>query len=119
VTDAIDKWAGKGTTLPKVDGVEVRQGREQSQEAGHFIDRAYWSTTYQWLPANMAFQDDGTLRFTSYINNLHPKKHPEIYQLVEQLVDRALPAWQRVLSSRPVTNKGETQCRFGLPPTVE
>ncbi|KAK3901763.1 hypothetical protein C8A05DRAFT_16086 [Staphylotrichum tortipilum] len=119
VTDAVDKWAGKGAIVPKVEGVETRPGREHLQEQGHFIDRAYWSTTYQWLPANLAFQADGTVRFTSYINNLHPKKHPEIYRLVEQLVDRALPAWQRVLSSRPVTEEGETQCRFGLPPTVD
>lgn len=67
---------------------------------------------YQWLPANLAFQEDGTVRFTSYINNLHPRKHPEIYALVEKLVDKAIPAWDRVLSGTAVNERGEPQKRF-------
>ncbi len=81
-------------------------------------DDAYWSRTYQWLPANLAFQDDGTVRLTSYINNLHPKKHPEIYRLVEKLIDTAIPAWDAVLTSAPIVNDhddNDTQIRFAMP----
>jgi hypothetical protein len=89
------------------------------QKGESYIERDYWSQTYQWLPANLAFQDDGTVRFTSYINNLHPKKHPEIYRLVEKLIDTAIPAWERVLSSTPVVESAESQTRFDLPPPVQ
>lgn len=74
----------------------------------------YWSETFQWLPANLAFQEDGTVKFTSYINNLHPKKYPDIYRLIEKVVDMAIPAWDRVLSSTITPQK-----RFDLPPEVE
>ena len=84
-------------------------------------DDVYWSRNYQWLPANLAFQDDGTVRFTSYINNLHPNKHPEIYRLVEKLIDKAIPAWDAVLTSAPIVNDSDdTQIRFAMPlPVLE
>jgi hypothetical protein len=107
VTDAIDKWSGKGEIVAK-------SGLESYHDS--LVERDYWSENYQWLPANLAFQEDGTIRFTSYINNLHPNKHPEIYRLVEKLIDVAIPAWDRVLGSNPVTQSGQSQQRFGLPP---
>jgi hypothetical protein len=120
VADAVDKWSGKGEVVPgpQPDPGDVGH-RLDSYDLGDSINRAYWSETYQWLPANLAFQEDGTVRFTSYINNLHPKKHPEVYRLVEKLVDTAIPAWNRVLSSTPVDGDGKTQKRFALPDPVE
>ena len=104
ITEAIDRWSGKGEVVPMT---------KETPE-----DDAYWSRIYQWLPANLSFQDDDTVRFTSYINNLHPKKHPEIYRLIEELIDRAIPAWDAVLTSAPIVNgpdDEETQMRFGMP----
>lgn len=122
VADAIDKWSGKGEVVsqPKPDpGNADRAHGGSAYYQGYGIDRSYWSETYQWLPANLEFQEDDTVRFTSYINNLHPKKHPEIYRLVEKLIDTAIPAWNRVLSSTPVDEDGKTQKRFGMPDPVE
>lgn len=105
--------------MPKTKGAQsVEFGSQDSEDGESDINREYWSQTYQWLPANLAFRDDGTVRFTSYINNLHPKKHPEIYRLVERLIDAAIPAWERVLSSTPVVESAESQTRFDLPPPV-
>ncbi|KAL9562711.1 hypothetical protein ACKAV7_013275 [Fusarium commune] len=36
-----------------------------------------------WLPANVGFREDGSADFTSYVNNLHPTKFPEIYRTIE------------------------------------
>ena len=63
------------------------------------------------------------MRFTSYINGLHPKKHTEIYRLVEKLVEKlvdiAIPAWERILPSNPpLDESGQYQKRFDLPPTI-
>ncbi|KAK8113558.1 hypothetical protein PG984_014084 [Apiospora sp. TS-2023a] len=78
-TDAVAKWAGKGETTPS-------QGEN------------YWSANYQWLPANLEFRYDDTVRFTSYINNLHPTKYEGIYRTIEKLVERALPAWEQCIA---------------------
>jgi len=98
VSDALE-WAGKGygEIVPK-DG---RPTEDESQR-GQFWDSesipsSFWSETYQWLPANLEFNKDGNVKFTSYVNNLHPDKHPEIYKAIEQLVDISIPAWDYVL----------------------
>ena len=61
------------------------------------IDSAFWSNRFQWLPANVGFDDNGAAHFTSYINNLHPTKYAPIYTTIEKLVDAAIPAWNRCL----------------------
>ncbi|KAK0719047.1 hypothetical protein B0T21DRAFT_60415 [Apiosordaria backusii] len=128
VEDAIEKWAGKGQVIEK----PPMQPREEPRPyRSDYSTRSFWSETYQWLPANLAFQNDGTVKFTSYINNLHPKKHSEIYRILERLIDTAIPAWERVLSGRAIIGEasvdttGENgeeeevapvQERFDLPP---
>lgn len=90
--------------------------------------RALWSNRFQWLPANVGFDDDGKARFTSYINNLHPTKHAEIYPTIERLVDAALPAWNRCLkyyeprrgSLQVAARAGyRSKPRFATPPYCE
>lgn len=72
----------------------------------------HYSSNYQWLPANLAFQGDGSVKLTSCINNLHPNKYPEIYRTIEKLVDSALPLWDQCLSS----GEGESRSvRYPLP----
>ncbi|KAJ8066741.1 hypothetical protein OCU04_004131 [Sclerotinia nivalis] len=90
VNDAIEKWVGKGS----FGGVKYEpKGHSFSGDKQH-----YWSNTYQWLPANVAFQEDGKVKFTSYINNIHPTKYPEIYHTIEKLVETALPLWDQCLT---------------------
>ncbi|ATZ53930.1 hypothetical protein BCIN_09g06840 [Botrytis cinerea B05.10] len=99
VNDAIEKWAGKGEIIPL--GAEIHRGTRnttwgyQGSDSGRYH---YWSNKYQWLPANMAFQEDGTVKFTSYINNIHPTRYPEIYRTIEKLVETTLPLWDQCLA---------------------
>ena len=44
-------------------------------------------------------------RFTSYINNLHPQRHAELYNVIEKVVDAAIPLWGRTLSSWPIQQR--------------
>ncbi|KAI7914560.1 hypothetical protein M0657_009421 [Pyricularia oryzae] len=46
----------------------------------------------------MGFQEDGSLKFTSYMNNLHPTRYPEIYRVIETLATTALPLWDQCLA---------------------
>jgi hypothetical protein len=99
VKDAIDKWAGKGKVIGK--NIPGPPGRFDQPVGVHPYGGPapdYWSVNYQWLPANLAFQRDGSLRFTSYINNLHPTRYPEIYCTIEELIEASLPIWDQCLS---------------------
>ncbi|KAF3769013.1 hypothetical protein M406DRAFT_250309 [Cryphonectria parasitica EP155] len=91
VFDAIDKWAGKGNVL------DEEQPQPDREPFPNFGPNRYWSATYQWLPSNVIFQDDGSVKLTSYINNLHPTKYPEIYVAIEQMINTAIPAWDQCL----------------------
>lgn len=99
VDDAIIKWAGKGSIVPK-DDWEYDPVRDQFQYGvgGANVPPQFWSNTYQWLPANVAFQKDGSVKFTSYINNIHPNKYPDVYRTIEKLIQTSLPIWDQCLA---------------------
>jgi hypothetical protein len=113
VEDAIKAWAGKGTIIPKEEEPPSDDQRRGlwNREVDHY------SSNYQWLPANVAFQDDGSVKLTSYINNLHPNKYPEIYRTIEKLVETTLPLWDQCLSQDEGTSRrcaGRTCPRLAL-----
>ncbi|KFA54266.1 hypothetical protein S40293_07830 [Stachybotrys chartarum IBT 40293] len=115
VEDAIDRWAGKGTVIRTQPAYDTRGGALLDAPAGNL-----WSATYQWLPSNVKFQDDGSVRFTSYINNLHPVKYRSIYRVLEKLIEKALPAWDLCVApyeggSVASSSAGRTQPRFPMP----
>ncbi|VUC30769.1 unnamed protein product [Clonostachys rosea] len=117
VDDAIDKWAGKGHIIPQPIG-----HKEASQTfdgyGGSQIEASFWSHEYQWLPANVKFQPDGSVKFTSYINNLHPLKHKEAYGTIEKLIEKSIPAWDNcvaVLRDWNHVSGGRTSGRFPHP----
>jgi len=91
VDDAVEKWAGKGEPISKLLPAEDNQNTRSRDIPPH-----YWSETYQWLPANLKFTDEGGVKFTSYVNNLHPSRR-EVYRAIERLVDVAIPLWDQCL----------------------
>lgn len=109
VEDAIKLWAGKGTVIP----IEPKEPDERRYRWGGMD---HYSNNYQWLPANVAFQPDGSVKFTSYINNLHPTKYPEIYRTVEKLVETTLPLWDQCLGYQ---RAGRKEPRIPLVPDPE
>lgn len=111
VSDAIDKWAGKG---------EIIEGGKQIPRSYSWteIPANYWSETYQWLPSNVTFQHDGRAKLISYINNLHPTKYPEIYATVEELINTVIPVWDQCLVSFEnyrLHGPGRKGSRFAFP----
>lgn len=75
-----------------------------------------WSDTYQWLPANVALRENGGCELTSYVNNLHPTKYPDIYHTIERAIGTAIPAWdqclQEFLGYRKQVVPGRHKSRF-------
>jgi hypothetical protein len=120
VGDSIENWAGKGDIIPKdAWRYDQENDRNRYNVGSGNTPPNFWSDTYQWLPANVAFQPDGSVRFTSYINNLHPKKYPDIYSTIEKLVETALPAWDQCLALvtkyKEREAAGRTESRFPKP----
>lgn len=69
---------------------------------------AYTSQTFQWLPADFQISADGSARLVSpYINNINRVRHKALYPVIEKLVAKATPMWNRVLSDllRPLTSE--------------
>jgi hypothetical protein len=120
VEDAIS-WAGKGEVIPQStetpSPVDIRRSIDYSV-GGSKVEPTFWSLDYQWLPSNLAFQSNGSVKFTSYINNLHPLKHRDIYKSIEKLVERSLCAWDFCLAQHSFGNSsglGRTKPRFPRP----
>ncbi|KAK1831506.1 hypothetical protein QBC39DRAFT_283218 [Podospora conica] len=85
VEDAVTCWAGEGSTC---------------SSAEEYRDKVEYSWVYQLthlLPSNVVFGDDGTVKITSYVNNLHPNEHASAYSLLEKLISAAVPAWDHAL----------------------
>lgn len=67
----------------------------------------YQSGRFQWLPSDFAVSEDGVVKLVSpYINNLHPEQHQSTYRVLEKVVEKAVPMWERVLSDlrRPLSD---------------
>jgi hypothetical protein len=58
-----------------------------------------WSRRFQWLPCEVKFQgDEGTdVKITSYINNIYPALHTDLYALIEKFISKSIPLWNEVL----------------------
>jgi hypothetical protein len=59
----------------------------------------FTSRKFQWLPADVIVAGDGSVKFLSYINNVHPKRHAALYPATASLLQRTLPLFERVLSA--------------------
>lgn len=88
-----------------------------------------WSCRFQWLPTEyqIPFGCDDVKqvrlvlerppelthpsRTLSYINNLHPMKHKELYSVIEQVVAKAIPLWNQTLT--------RVNAPCSLPPRVQ
>ena len=123
VEDAIFKWSGRGDIISGEDEWKPEGSERWRYGVGGSIPPDFWSVKYQWLPANVAFRDDGSVKLTSYINNLHPNKHPEIYRTIEKLIETSLPMWDQCLTLATGYERrqgpGRNAGRFGEPANAE
>lgn len=63
-------------------------------------DNGYsFSEKYQWLPSEVLVRADGTAKFQSYINNLHPEEHAELYGTIEKIFTAFVPLFNKTLTN--------------------
>ncbi|KAF9419124.1 hypothetical protein BGZ76_004292 [Entomortierella beljakovae] len=61
-------------------------------------DSIYSSRRFQWLPTDVIITEDGKASFKSYINNLHPEEHKDMYPVLEEILERFIPMFEDVIS---------------------
>ena len=62
-------------------------------------DPEFVSECFQFLPSDFSVDADGKVALiSSYINNIHPTHHKELYSVIPDILQRALPMFERVLS---------------------
>ncbi|KAI8935769.1 hypothetical protein NX059_007289 [Plenodomus lindquistii] len=84
-----------------------------------------WSNRFQWLPCEVSFPDGENARIDSYINNLHPADHKDLYTTLGKLITKAMPFWNIVCRCHsggdlPSTLRTDSQAvTYRLPEGVE
>ncbi|KAG7375404.1 hypothetical protein PHYPSEUDO_001468 [Phytophthora pseudosyringae] len=66
------------------------------------------STDYQWIPTDFVVAEGGeprregdvAVRTLSYINNLHPEQHTDLYDSIGEILARFVPLFEHMLSDR-------------------
>jgi len=95
------QYTGKGEILPLPKPEELHDGQRVREEVMYWRlhPKVVYSSRFQWLPCEVDFDEDGTVKIASYVNNLHPVKHRDLYPVIEQIVAKAIPLWNATLSS--------------------
>ncbi|KAF9880650.1 hypothetical protein CkaCkLH20_01692 [Colletotrichum karsti] len=94
VEDALD-YCGMGIKLRSPAKAETTQStfRQWSSREGLKV----LSNEFQWLPCDVKIDPaTGRAKIASYINNLHPKEHAHLYPIIEQFIEKSLPAWDAI-----------------------
>ncbi|KAF6763599.1 hypothetical protein DFP72DRAFT_479215 [Ephemerocybe angulata] len=71
-----------------------------------------YSTEFQWLPCEVDILGEKP-RILTYINNLHPEHHPDLYTVVEDVIAAAIPLWERTLA--PIQSEGGSRIPRRIP----
>ncbi|KAG5634945.1 hypothetical protein H0H81_000256 [Sphagnurus paluster] len=88
--------SGEGVTIamPRADSMPPNDDDEDDDDES----AQPYSRRFQWLPCDVEFVDEGAVKIASYVNNLHPKHHRALYGVLEQLIQCAIPLWNRALT---------------------
>ena len=89
--------SGKGAVVPGDQLISATRPGQHLQE--EVRNGPLWSNQFQWLPAEVKFtgQDGTDVKITSYINNLHPIQHNDLYAIIETFISKSIPLWNEVL----------------------
>ncbi|RDB22804.1 hypothetical protein Hypma_010044 [Hypsizygus marmoreus] len=88
--------SGEGETIPVPLEAEIDLGWQVSYL--HKPLRKPFSTQFQWLPCDVDISDKDRVKIISYINNLHPDKHKDLYSAIEKVIHHTIPIWNMTLT---------------------
>ncbi|KAF9972722.1 hypothetical protein BGZ73_004149 [Actinomortierella ambigua] len=78
---------------------DVANEMPEIEDAGNIgnIGKYYYSKKYHWLPTDFEVSGEGKVNIKSYINNLHPLEHKEMYPVLGEIFEKFLPMFEQVL----------------------
>jgi hypothetical protein len=80
--------------MPSLQGIGGGLPKESESISLHDY---FESKKYQWLPSVFNVNDNGKVTIDSYINNLHPVRHKEMYKVIASIFEKFVPMFQKVL----------------------
>ncbi|TFA99926.1 hypothetical protein CCMA1212_008338 [Trichoderma ghanense] len=106
---------GVGTVLPAPKPIEIAgPGSDWSRPLENPLPSL--SYKFQWLPCEVVLNGPSA-KIDSYINNLHPVDHANLYPIIEQFIGKSLPAWDIIYRwpkefeiQRLKTRQARSQC---------
>lgn len=91
--------SGKGLCIPVPDDDELHLHASLSIETVRQDQPiASYSKRFQWLPCEVSFLPCDKVQIKSYINNLHPAKHSDLYSVIEEIISKVTPMWDAALT---------------------
>ncbi|KAF9461839.1 hypothetical protein BDZ94DRAFT_1310197 [Collybia nuda] len=85
---------GEGAIVPVPPDSEAVMGNDRDDTCSYSFSRKF-----QWLPCNVDVSEGyRSTKITSYINNLHPTKHANIYRVIEKIIGWTIPVWNMTLT---------------------
>ena len=86
-----------GRTIGKAPGSDTTTTLRAPKIEG--INPNYVSKRFQWIPSDFYVGICGKVTLVSpYINNIHPTRHKELYSVITEILQHAIPMFERVLS---------------------
>jgi len=86
-----------GRTIGKAIGSNTTTILQPTEIEG--VNPNYVSKRFQWIPSDFSVGGDGKVTLISpYINNIHPTQHKELYSVIPEILQHAIPMFERVLS---------------------
>lgn len=71
------------------------------------------SKKYQWLPSELIVNKDGHANILSYINNLHPVEHEDLYNVLEKIFTSFVPLFNYTLTDAANYDEKTTRITVG------
>lgn len=88
-------WSGLAETLPVPKGEEANYAPDR--ERYYCEGFKPYSARFQWLPYDVDFRGDDECRIVSYINNMHLERHRDLYKVLEKVIAKTIPLWDKTL----------------------
>ena len=95
---ADDNTHTKTRSLRVLTEEDYKKSRPDFEYTFEYEGTYAYSSRYQWLPTDFEVSDTGIARPLSYINNLHPVWHRDLYTTISSILGRFIPLFERVLS---------------------
>ncbi|KAJ3098078.1 hypothetical protein HDU97_004337 [Phlyctochytrium planicorne] len=70
------------------------------------------SLKFQWMPSVFEVSETGHVKILSYINNLNPRRHGDLYKTIATVFQRMLPMFERAMGAMglPTIKRIEYDC---------